>query len=879
MGIWESITRWTRTHRIISITLAVLITAICISIAPSIDFSADATQYLPQDNENVAFWLEKTNNYGGFDILMIGLEEPGKPLQSDSLMRLARISDRLTQAKAEGILWVRSLANIPTVHEAPNGTLNNEMLVNAIPRTPKAREDLAKRILRDTQAPGSLVSLDLKGYVIMLRADKRKDMRKTARFVQNLVEEERGDMKAYFFGAPFVAIQITNKIYRMLPWMIPLFLLGLFIVLRMRVRHIRTSAIIIGSTGVAILWWFGLLTIFGIELSSTGLNGVFSVLVAGSILFGSGAELWLRRDPKDTPPSPFPVRLGLLALLGAVAFGLLSQLTGSFLTDFALASAFGLVAVLLVGLLLFPALIGMLAPAPRFSQSGSANTGMFSGKARGILIAVLLIVGFVGAPNMRFFINLQDMFSSRDEIGAAVDFFERKLGGADFLQINIKADLRDPETMRRIMCLSDLLEGNGHFADIRSISQIVGFLAENFGGIHRIPDERDALDNLWFFLEGNEDIRSFVLDDRSETMIVARIPGDPARQIDWAAEAQKTIDLSKAKGIEAARLRLQALVSRYKLAIDSNKINAILAAVNGKPSTSLDERESASLLEELHTFLLSDQAPFALAESDWETIKPLLTSDDSTIEKQLPQAISGLQSYIEMEYPPEVAKELSDTLIVRKAQIIQRVISERLVAELTKGLDANTIPGAFLQRAQGVMADYLAPIASNNPEIEFRITGFPALAGPVEEQMLNALYIQLFGLSLLLALVTLIALRSIRPALVILLACSLASLLALAFGWLFSIHSDSASSTLYILAPLATFLLSFRLLVPWDDESGTVRIIPTAFAIAFALGALSLLVTGVPPVMRLGAVMSDSLVVATLVSSLAIRFNNGNSNG
>ena len=139
---------------------AVVITALSIAGMPTIQSSADPTSYLPASLEDVQFWRDMSNRFSAFEVLMVGLEEPSAPLSSDGLARLARITDRLDELKADGILWSRSLTNVQTQHLDEEGEVVADLMVPAIPRDKAGLDELATRIMADPQVPGAFVSHD-----------------------------------------------------------------------------------------------------------------------------------------------------------------------------------------------------------------------------------------------------------------------------------------------------------------------------------------------------------------------------------------------------------------------------------------------------------------------------------------------------------------------------------------------------------------------------------------------------------------------------------------------------------------------------------------------------------------------------------------------
>src|SRR4051812_16563685 len=100
----------------LAIPIGVLLVVASVFGARRIVLSSDPVEQLPQTSANVVRWIELSRRFGGFDTLIVGLEEPGEGMSSDGLIRLARITGRLGALKASGLLNVLSLSTVETVH-------------------------------------------------------------------------------------------------------------------------------------------------------------------------------------------------------------------------------------------------------------------------------------------------------------------------------------------------------------------------------------------------------------------------------------------------------------------------------------------------------------------------------------------------------------------------------------------------------------------------------------------------------------------------------------------------------------------------------------------------------------------------------------------
>ncbi len=874
--LWNRMTFWSGAHPGAAFALAALITLVSLFLLPSIPFKTDPTDYVPVEDPVVKHWWDMTHRFGALDLLMVGLEEAEKPMSPEGLGRLTAITKALEERKAEGILLARSLTNVGSLQEDEDGTLHAGLLLDAIPRTEAKYKEMRERILADTKVTGALISEDQMGYMILVRIDPKKNVDELAGMIRDIVNENKGPMKAVFFGAPFITNMVSGKVFEALPWFAPLFALAFLVIVIPRVRNIRALIVILASTVWPILWAGGVMAMFGLELSPTAMNAVLAVLLLGVVTFARGTETWLNGPSRNT--NPFPRRMAALLAAAGISFLALPFSSLKYLDQFGEAAAVGVFSLIGFGLLVFVPLVKMLPQVRTATASLDAAPKPLRMKRNTFraLFAALMLFGAVGLGNIRFYMQPAEMFGSDDEVGQAIDFFNRRFKGSDFLQIHAVGDLRDPAAMKRLMRLTDLLEGTGMFSDVKGITQVVGFLGKQFGGLHRIPGDREALGNLWFFLEGDPDVQPLVSDNRDEAMMAARIPaGSSLPSAAWRAIAEEAGRQSAETGREAARLRLSSMAKRYGLKrIDENRIGDILDRAE-KPEPADSRRIRDKALADVHAYMVSEDAPFEPTAEEWPLLVRVLDREGGPSKEALAAAIGGLKTFQEEEYPPDVAEQVGQTLQTRLNDSILKQKSRLLAEELSREA-VTDVPKAFTVRAAGVFADFLD--GEDAPgELKLVVSGFPAIA----ERLESTLFWGTFGGTVAVWMVfgvlvwlfrrdRIFALRAILDAFLVL-------ILTFAFGWLFGIHMDSSSATLYLVSPVLAFVLSPWLLKPSPGTAPLVGSFAPTFALAFAAGLATFVFIGIAPVMRLGGIMALSLVLVCLLSLVSQRlvFANG----
>ncbi len=867
-------------------TAAVLV-VLSVRWVPSFPLSANMTELLPTDDPAVDYWHDLNHRFGTMEMLLVGLEEPAEPLCPHSLKRLQRITRRLEDNLGNGLLTVSSIMNLETLRLDEEDTVHAEWLVPEIPESPEEIQALKQRILNDPQVPGAFVSRDLSAYLIVARADPARDLEETARRVLDIVEEERGPMASVAFGAPFISSQIASQVAGRLWGLIPAFVLLLVLPLAVWCRRWRITAVILGGAGTALLWWMALLGVLGVELAATTSGAALVILAVAVATYARMAE-W-----EQGPMYPRGFTLGLMLLAAAAGFLLLGTASRlgwvPGLASLEYLAQFGVVAAMGVGVV---AVSALLVVAPLLSWGRCANTDppghspggpvpsntCSKGRQRlmGVLFVLVLCSGLLAASQIRFLLSPRDLFSPSDAPGQAIAFLDEHFGGADVLQIGIRGDFTQPPACARTQRLSDLLEGQPLFSDVRSVSQILAMLNHRFDGVYRIPSNPEALSNLWFFLEGNNEILPLIQEDRQGAVVAARItPGASGSADEWAQRARRAVEQSALTGPEGAVERLEGLSIRYGLNLASADIQGVVREIHA----TIPQREPALLdpvLESLKEWMYSLDSPFEPTPDEWAGLEENLRQPQPD-ETPMARTIARMEEFQQMNYPREVATELAQTLVARR---------DTLLLQRLAGIGAQRLGHShpeFSRRATGILADLLdgrhpVPDGSDlSNSLDIRVSGLPALIPAVEPTLVKTQWISAFILWLIMALASLVATRRWTVGLSVSAEALAATLLTFALGWLLNVQMDPGSALLYLSPPVVAFLASPMLFaalsgpvrgrkVDLPEEAGPR--LPEVLLLALGLAGLSLVVVGLLPLVRVGLVMGLSLITVAVTARL-----------
>ncbi len=882
MSSWDDLSGFLVRRRRVALAAAAVISAACGALLPRLRVTPDPTGFYPRSNPAVSFWLDLSKRFDALDVLVVGLEEPQHPLTADGLHHLDRITRRLADLKAEGVLGVRSLTNVETFQEGSDGSVEADLFIPKIPGDVPGLEALRAHVAASPQVFGSLISRDQFAYVVLVRADPRKDPSRVARTIRQVVDAERGLLRAYYFGAPFLSAGIGREAINSLArygWLVPTFLVLILATFAVDMRLVRIDRAIdgdrrlvrtqlavgvrrpsivitvLGSAGLAVLWSLGLAKVLGVPLDATSATAILPIFLLALAAYGriidfASGELLGSADGEATRADPVAgVFLAVVAVgVGGLAAALVTST--SYLGLVGRMLAIGAACIALVGLAVLVPIAPLVPPArppPPFPISSRRGAGF----------AVAALVGLVGAAlswKAHFAVTPRAIFGDAGAAAGTLSFFDRYFGGADAIQVSYRGDLRDPAVAARLMRLTDLVEGTGRFGDVRSVSQVLGFLAQGFDGIDRIPTSRDSLGALWFFLEGNPDVRNLVDEQRDEAMIAIRVPSTSTTRGDDIAALQKATVDSLQTGGAAARLRLRALAAESHLELPEARLSEALEAA-GRAPTDEEQRSIAKRVQSgLQAWLGSADSPYRPSAEDWARIRAALEAPESEKGARLDDVSKALPGLGDAD----LSRKFRDTLLDREKALRLAARAGGLASALWAG-----VPETAAHRATGIFADLLDPHAGAGESATVTVSGLPVVAPEAEGTLLRGLWLALAVLIGVSALGILAGSRSSTRAARAAFAGSLATVFIggalVGLGY----RLDPTASIVLFAAPLAAIVLS----LPGPSESG--QRVARAFLRLVGMAAVPLLLVDVLPLVRLAVVLAIGLLGVDFVALVA----------
>jgi predicted RND superfamily exporter protein len=505
----------------------------------TIDASFDAL--LPDEDQSGEYFEWVKEQFENHDSLVIALVMDDV-FTVANLRTLSVLTEQLEAA--EGVDHVVSLATANHVR-ADGDFLRVEPFLAELPETQDQAETIRGWALGSPIYGGNLASRDARTTALVVYVD---DSIPEQEFVDRgldlqmlaIAQRVAGDgAEVLISGNAFLraenARMLNSDLATMLPVVVAIFGLIAFASFRSLRGVVLPLAIIV----VALVWTMGLVAALGLQLNIvTTIIPVLLLTVGYAYAIHVVSDYYeaLQRDPNEVAASGGPAAWGLhhvslpLVLTGlTTAAGFVSLTLSDFpsVREFGVISVFGVLATVLVGLSLGPAVLQLLPVPERRRDSASGEPGI--GRVDRWIAALaqfdldhrrelLIAGGVVGAVALwgvfRIDVNthLVTNFFADNPARAHFEALNRHLEGGGIFSIAIQTDIEDafanPDNLRALEELQEWLAEQPEIGGSTSLADYVKLLNRAFHdddpAFEKVPDDASVIKQLMLFGENDE---------------------------------------------------------------------------------------------------------------------------------------------------------------------------------------------------------------------------------------------------------------------------------------------------------------------------------------------------------------------------------------
>jgi predicted RND superfamily exporter protein len=447
------------------------------------------------------------------------------------LQKMTRELERLPE-----LFNVTSLTNIVDIRRSEDG-IEVRDLIQEIPQSDQELESLKTYVLSREMYVNSVISPDAAYTVVICNIDGSTEEVVSARKVLETARQVAGDHPFYFGGDPALVLYLDQYTAQDMELLLPLALATMVVVLGYGLRRIWGVVLPLGLVALCILWTLGLQALFGLDANILSPSVVVLLIAMGSDYAVHLFNHYLNRGDVGVATAEIASPVAMSA--ATTVAGLLTFATTriDILQFFGFELAFGLASACLLSLLLLPVCIHLLKIRPNPQPSGpTAGPDFLAGLLdrmgswgyrhnRFVLFGVCVAVGVfaAGIPQIRTNVDFVELLPERSPPRLGHDILRDHFSGIYPVSLYLKGDIEDPAVLNRAQYLENFLRSEELLSSFTSINGLIAEENWTLNNVFAIPETREGIANLWFLLEGEEILRTFVTADRTQALVTGML--------------------------------------------------------------------------------------------------------------------------------------------------------------------------------------------------------------------------------------------------------------------------------------------------------------------------------------------------------------------
>ncbi len=524
------------------ILLVVAVTLMLAYQIPKIRINSDVISSLPDSDPDAVLLKNIGARFGGNNTGIIIIEAENI-FTAEVLQHVMQVTDTLLDT--EGVSSVTSLTNIMDVKSDENGLEIGKLVdTDNLPDSEEELLLLKEKVLSHDNYKGTIVSEDGTATLILFSLEENDNLQTLANKIKDKTESLRLPEKIYFAGSPMLITSISELIAADLKKLLPIAFFFISLVLYIGFRSVRGIILPLLTAVISIIWVLGIMSLAGSEVTMVS-NNIPIVLLAVGTAYAIHVVNRIDQLKEDLNQSiiialtyvTIPV---ILAALTTIA-GFLSFLFGSYLTmirDFGIYSALGTFIALLLSIFFVPALISAFSwenKKKNVEAVGNEITFysrfihlplhklLFSHAKRVLIVWIgITLVSLGGLFLIKRNVDVRNYFKKENPARIAEDIMTDKFGGSKPVFVLFKGDIQSPELLKTMLETEEYMKKSPGVETTQSVAGLIADISEALGEGNKIPEAREQIEQIWFLLEGNENLKKFVSEDLDEAIIISK---------------------------------------------------------------------------------------------------------------------------------------------------------------------------------------------------------------------------------------------------------------------------------------------------------------------------------------------------------------------
>ena len=510
-----------------------------------LEIDPSANRLLSEDNTARQFYDRARRIFGSDETLVITLTADDV-FTLDTFRRINRITQRIEDV--EFVHHVISLTNALDIRSTGDD-IDIAPFIDTITDNPEQASETRQRVLANPIYAGSLVSMEGDATAIIVYFNDISDREFIKRGIHDrivdIVNEEKGNNRAWFTGSPHFKVAIIRILIHDLIWIPPLITIILAVVLAISFRTLLGVLAPLLTVGAGVILTLGIITVLGYSLSMISVLVPPLLMILG-LSYSVHVVSEYHQQRLDTSDRAMSVRKTLRHVLLPVVLTGVTTIAGFValminpipaVREFGILSAIGVVQITLLSVTFTPALLkfldrGLLAPPGRKRTVTRTfdrfvdRIALFDLRQRTKIFTVsgiLFILALAGMSKIQVSTDFMSSFPEDSEVRTAFDVVNDKLGGANPLYIvleGVRPEIfKEPVNLRSIEKLQEWLVAQPEVGGTTSIADYLKLVNQAFHdndpAFNVIPESRQLVTQLLFLSSSDELDR--IVDGRFQT--------------------------------------------------------------------------------------------------------------------------------------------------------------------------------------------------------------------------------------------------------------------------------------------------------------------------------------------------------------------------
>jgi uncharacterized protein len=567
----------------------------------NIKINSDVISSLPNDKDAVLL-KQIGEQFGGNRIGMVIIDSDNV-FTTEILQQVKQITDSISQI--EGISSVTSLTNAMDIRQTEDGMEIGKLIDDAsLPETAEELEQVRANVLANEMYKGSVVSEDGTATIILFTLYDSADIQTVANEVERKANSVHSSGKIYFAGSPMLITSIARLISADLKLLFPIALLVISVVLLLSFRSWRGVVMPLLVCIIAIVWVIGIMALAGFEMSMVSNNIPIVLLAVGSAYAIHVIHRIGQTKSTGTNQAIATALAGvaipvILAALTTMA-GFLSFIFGSYLKmirDFGLFTALGTFFALFLSLVFVPAVLAVFPPKFKNEIIGQVKPIRKSKLNKLILIplqkllntypkqiiftwVILTVTAILGTTMIERNVDVRNFFKKGNPTRIAEDIMTEKFGGTKPVFVQFKGDILSPKVLNTMLKMQDYMKQSPDIASAQSIADFVLAINSAFGTGNFIPEDKETIEQLWFLLDGNENLQKFITPGFDEAVIISKFISSDNQSVKvFAGHMQKFINEHADESCRIEITGMPFIEATMDQSLINSQIGSVLIAV------------------------------------------------------------------------------------------------------------------------------------------------------------------------------------------------------------------------------------------------------------------------------------------------------------